>query len=197
MENYITGTLIKNLREKNKLTQQELADKLFISAKAVSKWETGKGLPDISMLEPIGKIFNISITELLTGQVAINSNVNANMLRSVFYVCPICGNVIHAMGQAHISCHGINLVALEADSVNVEDKVSIESIEDELFVKVDHPMTKKNYISFIAAVSYDKIQLVKLYPEGSPQARFKRNRVSYIYFYDNVEGLFLVDLTKF
>jgi len=195
MNQYVTGAVIKELREKNNLTQAELADKLGVSDKTVSKWETGKGYPDITLLEPIAETFCISITELISGNAISNMNVSANMMRSKFYICPVCGNVIHSMGEAVISCHGITLCPEEAektDSQTISDShpVSISKVEDEYFVEIDHEMSKQHYISFIAAVSSDRIQMVKLYPEGNAQARFKISGVRKIYFYCNKDGLF-------
>ena len=106
MNQYVTGAVIKELREKNHMTQAEIAEQLCVSDKTISKWETGKGYPDISLLEPLAKELNVSITELIAGNTVSNSNVSANMLRSKFYVCPVCGNVIHSMGEAVIHCHG-------------------------------------------------------------------------------------------
>ena len=77
------------------MTQAELAEKLCVSDKTISKWGTAKGYPDISLLEPIEKVFGVSITELISGNAINNVNVSANMLRSNFYVCPVCGNTIH------------------------------------------------------------------------------------------------------
>ena len=57
MDQYVTGMTIKSLREKNKMTQLMLADKLGVSDKTISKWETGKGYPDITLLEPIAEAF--------------------------------------------------------------------------------------------------------------------------------------------
>ena len=102
MNQYITGTIIKELREKNNLTQLDLANKLNVSDKTISKWETGKGYPDISLLEPIAKVFEVSVPELMNGNAVCNVNTSANMLRSKFYVCPVCGNIIHSMGEAVI-----------------------------------------------------------------------------------------------
>ena len=116
MNQYVTGSVIKELREKNNLTQAELADRLCISDKTVSKWETAKGYPDISLLEPLAKNLGVSITELISGNTVNNINVSANMLRSNFYVCPVCGNVIHSMGQAVIHCHGIQLSPCQAET---------------------------------------------------------------------------------
>ena len=192
MDSYITGSTIKALREKKKLTQSELAEKLCVSDKAVSKWETGKGFPDITLLEAIAKIFDVSVPELLSGNTVANKNISANVLRSKFYVCPVCGNIVHSMGQSLVICHGVTLPPLEAEAPDAEHSVKIERMEDEYFVSIDHPMTREHHISFIAAVSCDRSQLVKLYPEGAAQTRFKINMVERIYFYCKKDGLFTI-----
>ena len=64
MDNYVTGAVIRSLRESKRLTQEELADRIHVSAKAVSKWETGKGFPDVSLLEPLAETLGISVIEL-------------------------------------------------------------------------------------------------------------------------------------
>jgi len=192
MNPYVTGAMIKALREKQGLTQTELAQRLCVSDKTVSKWETAKGYPDISLLEPIAKAFGISITELLSGSTVSNVNVSGNMLRSKFYVCPVCGNIIHAMGEAVVHCHGIQLTPAQPEETDERHKIFIEGVEDEYFVRLEHDMTKHHYISFIAALSMDRIQMVRLYPEGNPETRFKMNGVTRILFYCNRDGLFSV-----
>ncbi len=196
MNQYITGTVIKEFRNRNDMTQMELAEKLGVSAKTVSKWETGKGYPDITLLEPIARVFSISVTELISGNAVMNVNVSANMLRSHFYVCPVCGNIIHSVGEAVIQCHGIQLKPEEAEETDENHKIFVERVEDEYYVQIEHEMTKNHYISFIAAVSSDRVQMVKLYPEGEAQARFKLNGVKKVYFYCNRSGLFSVNLMK-
>ena len=196
MNQYITGAVIKKLREKNHFTQAELAERLSVSDKTVSKWETAKGYPDISLLEPIAKVFGISITELLAGNAVSNVNVSANMMRSKFYVCPICGNIIHCMGEAVINCHGVLLTPSQAEETDENHKIFIERVEDEYYVRIEHDMTKKHYISFVAALSYDKIQMTKLYPEGNSEASFKMNGVKQIFFYCNRDGLFGINVNR-
>ena len=196
MNPYITGAVIKELREKRHLTQAELAERLCVSDKTVSKWETGKGYPDISLLEPIAKAFGVSVTELMTGNAVSNGNVAANMLRLLFYVCPVCGNVIHSMGEAVIHCHGILLTPCQAEEPDDMHMISIEKVEDEFYVRIAHEMTKQHYISFIVALSSEKIQMIKLYPEGNAAARVKINGVRKLYFYCNRDGLFSVDVRK-
>ena len=109
MNQYVTGAVIKRLREEKNMTQQQLADKLSVSAKTISKWETAKGYPDITLLESIANALSVSVTELISGNTIVNSNVSANMLRSHFYVCPVCGNIVHSMGETVIQCHGLQL----------------------------------------------------------------------------------------
>ena len=193
MNQYVTGTVIRELREKNKMSQLQLAEKLGVSDKTVSKWETAKGYPDITLLEPIAEVFKISVTELISGNTVHNANVSANMLRSKFYVCPVCGNVIHSMGEAAIHCHGILLTPLEAEPADERHMLSIERVEDEYYVRIDHSMTKEHYISFVAAASSDQLQMVKLYPEGNAEVRFKIRGVRRIFYYCNRDGLFSID----
>ncbi|MBQ3031014.1 MAG: helix-turn-helix domain-containing protein [Anaerotignum sp.] len=196
MNQYVTGAVIRELREKKQLTQAELAEKLNVSDKTVSKWETAKGYPDISLLEPIARVFGVSITELISGNAVQNENISANMLRSKFYVCPVCGNVIHSMGEAVIHCHGVLLAPCQSEETDEKHKIFMEKIEDEYYVRIEHDMTKEHYISFIAAVSSDRIQMVKLYPEGNAEARFKINGVKQILFYCNRDGLFFLNVMK-
>ena len=196
MNQYVTGTTIKELREKNKITQVQLAEKLGVSDKTVSKWETGKGYPDITLLEPIADALRVSVAELITGNPVRNSNVFANMMRSKFYICPVCGNVIHSMGETVIHCHGVLLQPEVAEETDEEHMIFVERIEDEYFVRIEHEMTKSHYISFIAAASADRMQMVKLYPEGSAEARFKISGVKKIFFYCNRSGLFSLNLIK-
>ena len=115
MDHYVTGTAIKTLREKQGMTQADLAAKLCITDKAVSKWETGRGFPDLSLLEPLAAALHVSVPELLSGQVIVNGNRASNLLRSRLYVCPVCGNVVFAKGDSVISCCGIALPPLEAE----------------------------------------------------------------------------------
>ena len=192
MNQSVPGAVLKELREKNNVTQLQLADKLGVSDKTISKWETGKGYPDITLLESIADALSVSVAELISGNTVYNSNVSANMLRSKFYVCPVCGNVIHGMGESVLHCHGVLLQPEEAEETDEDHKIFIERVEDEYYVQIEHEMTKKHYISFIAAVSSDRMQMVKLYPKGDAQARFKISGVKKIYFYCNRSGLFSV-----
>ena len=189
MDTYITGQTVKRLREEKGITQTQLAELIGVSSKAVSKWETSKGLPDISLIEPLSKALGVSVLEIMSGDTVINKNLSSNILFSKFYVCPVCGNVIHTTGATVISCCGITLPPLEAEEVDEEHSIAIEPIEDEKFITVHHPMTKNHFISFMAYVTSDKTQFIKLYPEGNAETRMQFRGRGYLYIYCNRHGL--------
>ena len=189
MDNYVTGTAIRALRERKNMTQAQLAEKIDVSPKTVSKWETAKGLPDISLLDSLAAALDVSVLELMSGNTVINRNVSANMLRSRIYVCPVCSNIIHTMGETVTSCCGVILPPLEAEETDAEHAITIEQVEDEQFLTVQHEMSKKHFISFLAYVTTDQFQLVKLYPEGNAEHRFRFRGKGYLYLYCNRHGL--------
>ena len=193
MNQYVTGTIIKTHREARKMTQAELAATLGVSDKAVSKWETGRSYPDITLIEPLAKALGLSAIELLSGENVINKNRAFNMNKTKIYVCPMCGNIITAAGEAVISCCGIVLPALEAEqaSERCPFPLKVEIVEDEYYVSIEHPMEKEHYISFFLSANDSRIELKKLYPEGAAEARFKIRDTKDIYYYCNKHGLYV------
>ena len=189
MDTYITGSTIKFLRERKGITQAQLADILGVSSKAVSKWETAKGFPDITLIEPLATALSVSVMELISGDMVINKNISANIMRSKFYVCPICNNIVRTMGDAVISCCGITLPPLEAEDADEMHQINIEKVEDEHFIYMNHDMTKEHYISFVCYVTSDRVQFVKFYPEGNAETRLNFRGKGYVYIYCNKHGL--------
>jgi desulfoferrodoxin (superoxide reductase-like protein) len=98
------------------------------------------------------------------------------------------------MGEAVIHCHGVQLTPEQPEETDEKHMILIEGVEDEYYVRVDHEMTKSHYISFMAAFTPDGIQMIKLYPEGAAEARFKTRGVKRIYFYCNRDGLFYLNV---
>ena len=184
MNTYVTGNTIRQLREERRMTQAELAERIGVSSKTVSKWETAKGLPDITLLQPLAQALGISVIELMNGEQITNKNISANLLRGKFYVCPLCGNVIHATGSALVSCCGITLPPLEAEDADESHGISVEAVEDE------------HFISFLAFLTSDRIQMVKFYPEGDAQTRLQLRGLGYLYWYCNHHGLFVKKPTR-
>ncbi|MGL5258570.1 MAG: helix-turn-helix domain-containing protein [Lachnospiraceae bacterium] len=189
---YISGSMIKDLREKKKMTQIEVAEYLQVSDKTISKWENERGLPDISLLSPLATVLGVTVTELLAGDYAINKNKSGNMKKTVFYVCPICGNIIHALGEGDFNCCGIKLMLLESEKEDEQHLIVCETIDNEYCLTMEHEMGKNHYISFIAYVTSDKLEIIKLYPEQNICCRFRKNGHGLIFAYCNKHGLFQV-----
>ena len=192
MNQYVTGAMIKRIREQRKMTQSELARKMLVSDKTISKWETGKGYPDITLIEPLAAALGISVIELMSGDNVTNKNRASNMLKSRIYVCPICGNVIHAMGEGAVSCCGIRLPEQDAEDPDELHRIYVENLDGELYVYLDHPMEKGHSISFMAYVTDCHLQMEKLYPEQAAQAHFRRAGRGTIFAFCNRHGLFSV-----
>ena len=189
MDQIQIGRFIAEMRKAQNLTQRQLADTLSISDKTVSKWETGKGLPDLTLIQPLAQALDVSVIELMNGEQIINRNRSCNVIRSRLYVCPICGNVIHCTGDAVVSCCGVTLPPLDAEDPDAEHTLLIQRVEDAHFLTISHPMTKTHYISFMAFASSDRFELVKLYPEGNAEARMQLHGHGILYFYCNRHGL--------
>ena len=68
MDNIRFGSFVAQLRKERGLTQKELAQRLHVTDKAVSKWETGRGFPDLKLLEPLAQTLEVSLVELLQGE---------------------------------------------------------------------------------------------------------------------------------
>lgn len=189
------GSLIFQLRKEKNLTQKQLGEKLGLSDKTISKWERGLGCPDISLLRDISKIFNVNIEKILLGDLQENDINGGNMKRIKFYVCPNCGNVINSTGDGDFSCCGRKLEALVPKVMDENHSINIEEVENDHYVEINHEMTKDHFISFVAYVTYDRVLLIKLYPEQSPTVRFPRLCGKFergkFYMYCNQHGLLM------
>lgn len=189
------GSLIFQLRKEKNLTQKQLGEKLELSDKTISKWERGLGCPDISLLRDISKIFNVNIEKILLGDLQENDINGGNMKRIKFYACPNCGNVINSTGDGDFSCCGRKLEALVPKVMNENHSINIEEVENDYYVEINHEMTKDHFISFVAYVTYDRVLLIKLYPEQSPTVRFPRLCGKFergkFYMYCNQHGLLM------
>lgn len=191
-----TGGLIAELRHEKGFTQKELADKLGVCAKTVSKWETGHGFPDISLISQLSQIFGVDISKLLEGQMPKITKEVGNVKRIKFYVCEKCGNILTSMGDAQITCCGRKLDVLSPKTADENHKLNFEKIENDYYVTFSHPMEKEHYISFVSYVRFDSIYTVRLYPEQSGELRLPQMCGGKIYYYCNNHGLFEENLSK-
>ena len=142
MSTYLSSETLRGLRTESGLTQAALAERIGVTDKAVSKWETGRGLPDITLIDPLAAALGCSVAELLTGEVRRNANRSANMARCKFYVCPICGNAIVATGEGLFSCCGSTMLPQEAETPEPGSahEPHIERIENDWRISVGHQL---------------------------------------------------------
>ncbi len=190
MDNKKTGELIFKLRTEKGLTQKQLADKLNVSDKAVSKWERGQGLPDVSLLPMLSAIFGVNIEGLLDGGLQSNSFSAGNMKKAKYYVCPVCGNITVCTGDAQITCCSRKLSEAVPKKPDGEHALEISTVEDEWFITSSHTMEKEHYISFLAFATDNRLQIIKQYPEWNSAARIPILRHGVLLWYCTRDGLF-------
>ena len=184
------GKLLCDLRKAKGMTQKEVADKLGVVPKTVSKWETGHGFPDVSTVSALADILGVSEKTILSGDLEQNLESANNMKRTKFYVCPHCGSFLQGTGNGQVVCCGKQLEALTAVSADDEHTINISEIEDDYYIEFNHEMTKEHYISFVSYVRFDRVLTVKLYPEQDCAVRFPKMYGGKIYFYCSKHGLF-------
>lgn len=184
------GNLIRQFRLQNGLTQKQLADRMNLSDKTVSKWERGLGCPDVSLLRELSEILGIGLGGLLSGEITENDFTGGNMKNTRYFVCPICGSITVCTGNALVSCCGRNLETLEAKKAEGDEKLQLETIEDEWYIESSHPMEKGNYISFIAFATGDRLEMLKQYPEWGIHVRIPKRGHGKLLWYSTTKGLY-------
>ena len=112
------------------------------------------------------------------------------MKKIKFYVCPQCGNLLTSTGEADISCCGKRVEALVPMKADEEHRLTIEPVEDELYITSPHSMRKDHYLTFVAYVTGDKIFLAKQYPEWDMQFCFHKYAHGKLYFHCSKDGLY-------
>lgn len=190
MDSSKVGHLILRLRREKGFTQKELADRMNISDRTISKWERGQGCPDISLLPELSSLFGVNIEHILDGELASNDFVGGNMKRSKYFVCPSCANITLSTGNAAVSCCGRKLEALVPKKATDEEKLEVTQIEEDWFISSDHPMSKEHYISFIAFATGEQVQVIKQYPEWGLQTRIPKRKHGMLIWYCTQHGLF-------
>ena len=191
MEHHKIGKLIRAVRMEKGMTQRQLADAILVSDKTVSKWERGLGCPDVSLLGALSGALQVNIEKILLGELERNSMDGGNMKRVRFYVCPLCGNILTATGEGDVACCGRKLSALVAKPADEMHRLTVEPMEDEYYITFSHGMSKEHYLNFVAYAGYDRLLLVRLYPEQGGELRIPQLRGGKLYFGCNRHGLFV------
>ncbi|MBE7719903.1 MAG: helix-turn-helix domain-containing protein [Lacrimispora celerecrescens] len=189
MQNSKVGSIIRALRLEHHMTQKQLADKMNLSDKTVSKWERGLGMPDISLIPELSGLLGIDIMSLLSGDMTPNDFVGGNMKNTKYFVCPTCQNITLCTGEAEVSCCGKKLEAQTLKKAEEGEKLSVQVVEDDWYISSEHPMDKEHYISFLALASGDRIQIIKQYPEWNLNVRIPKRGHGMLIWYSTDHGL--------
>ncbi|WP_407306415.1 helix-turn-helix domain-containing protein [Desulfosporosinus sp. SB140] len=184
------GRLIFHLRKEKGLTQQQVADLLNISNKTISKWECGLGCPDVTLWSELSEVLGADIQNMLEGKLDPNLPDVGKIYNTQFYVCPACGNILTSTGNASITCCGRKLRQLKPVPYTIEHEITVEEMDMDYYVSIRHIMTKDHYITFVAYVLYDRVLLIRLYPEQSAEARIPMmKKGGDLYLYCTKHGL--------
>ncbi|WP_303819788.1 helix-turn-helix domain-containing protein [Ruminococcus flavefaciens] len=194
MDQIRTGSLIRQLRTERGLTQKQLAERINVSDKAVSKWERGNGCPDVSLLTALAEVLDTDIQTLLSGSIEKNESEKGDMKKLRFYVCRDCGNIITATSDAAVTCCGSRLSPIEAKKADENHQLKVEDIGGEWYITSDHPMTKEHYISFAAYVSDSSVMMFRQYPEWQVNITIPMYRSGKLVWYCNECGLLCQEL---
>ena len=184
------GLLLRQLRTQKHMTQKQLAQQIHLSDKTVSKWERGLGCPDLSVLPTLAALLEVTMEDLLSGQLPQTPPNGGNMKNLKFYVCPQCGNLMTASGSPALSCCGRVLEPLAPQKADTDHSLSIEEIDGEWFVSSSHPMEKEHSLMFAAFVNSERVTLVRQWPEWDFQVRLPKRGRGFLYWYCTRHGLF-------
>jgi DNA-binding XRE family transcriptional regulator/desulfoferrodoxin (superoxide reductase-like protein) len=190
MQTINVGNIIRKLRTERGMTQKQLADKMNISDKTVSKWERGLGCPDVSLLSELSDLLEVNIDKLLSGDLTPNDFVGGNMKKTKYYVCPVCNNISLCTGEAEVSCCGRKIDQQQMQKAKENEMLSVEVIEEDWYITAAHPMSKEHYISFVAFATGDRVQIYKQYPEWDIQLRIPKRGHGMLIWYCTRHGLF-------
>ena len=183
------GRLIRALRAGQGLTQLQLAQRLGVSDRAVSKWENGRGAPDVTLLRALAEALDVNIEALLGGELPGEAPEGGNMKKTKYFCCPVCGSLALATGSAAMTCCGRTLSLMSPQKPDADHTLNIEDVEDERYLTAAHPMTREHALTFVAFAMLDRVQLIRLYPEWDLQVRIPR-RHGLLLWHCNQHGLF-------
>ncbi|MFV0516016.1 MAG: helix-turn-helix domain-containing protein [Aminipila sp.] len=189
MEQTKIGNIIRYLRQEKGMTQKQVADRMNISDKTISKWERGLGCPDISLLAELCDLLDVNMQKMLNGDLEQNEIVGGNMKKSKYFICPICNNISICTGNAEISCCGRKLDEQIPKKADEQQKMIIEQVENDWYITSNHEMSKKCYISFVAFATGDRIQVIKQYPEWDLQIRIPNRGHGMLIWHSTKSGL--------
>lgn len=190
MDQIKSGALIRRLRQERSMTQSQLAALVGVSDKAVSKWENGRGAPDVALLPALSETLGVELLALLQGDTAEGAKSSGDLNRIRFYVCPHCGELFCATGDSAPSCCGRTLTPLIPQSPPEDEALDISLNDGAWYITGDHEMRREHHISFLAMRTGDTLLLRRLYPEWELETRLPYLPHGTLLWYCTRHGLF-------
>ncbi|MBQ7167962.1 MAG: helix-turn-helix domain-containing protein [Treponema sp.] len=194
-----TGKLILEMRTQTGLTQKALAEMIHVSDKAVCKWETGHGCPDITVLNELSKALGVDIPSILSGELPGKKFCGGNLRRLTFFRCAGCGNLIVSTSAVELNCCGKRLEGIELRKKGKLFRIleaSVLETDGEFYVTMDHAMEKSDFIAAVFAVYYDRIITIPLYPEQAPSFTIWQIAGCSLYALDNHDELYTIKISE-
>ena len=184
------GEFIKKLRTENHLTQKEFADKYGVTYQAVSKWENGKNLPDMSLIKQMSEDFNIGIDELLDGE-RQKRQIDYRYLKGAIFGIFIIVLMFIIMLLGHNDTYEFKTLSTTCDDFNISGTVSYNDRKSSIFIN------KINYCGGNDEQIYKNIECVLYENDGDLDkkiATISHDKVTPIKLEDFLENAnFLVD----
>lgn len=153
------GSIIKDIRKKNNLTQNEFASILGVTFQAVSKWENDKSIPDITILKDISNKFNIDLNYLISGK-KVNINKKSFFKKNMIIITVIIFIIISVCVFLFFHKHNYEFKTLngETKDIKVTGSITYDESKSSIYLNVDYNADDTQKYSYIKCTLYEKHQ---------------------------------------
>lgn len=153
------GSIIKDIRKKNNLTQNEFASILGVTFQAVSKWENDKSIPDITILKDISNKFNVDLNYLISGK-KVNINKKSFFKKNMIIITAIIFIIISICVFLFFHKHNYEFKTLngETKDIKVTGSITYDESKSSIYLNVDYNADDTQKYSYIKCTLYEKHQ---------------------------------------
>lgn len=153
------GSIIKDIRKKNNLTQNEFASILGVTFQAVSKWENDKSIPDITILKEISNKFNVDLNYLISGK-KVNINKKSFFKKNMIIITVIIFIIISVCVFLFFHKHNYEFKTLngETKDIKVTGSITYDESKSSIYLNVDYNADDTQKYSYIKCTLYEKHQ---------------------------------------
>ena len=153
------GSIIKDIRKKNNLTQNEFASILGVTFQAVSKWENDKSIPDITILKDISNKFNVDLNYLISGK-KVNINKKSFFKKNMIIITAIIFIIISVCVFLFFHKHNYEFKTLngETKDIKVTGSITYDESKSSIYLNVNYNADDNQKYSYIKCTLYEKHQ---------------------------------------